>query len=247
MSIKVFPYKAGSHGARELAEALGGRVLRRKGSKYRFREGDLIINWGASDCPFKGRNVANQPDSIEPASNKLKCFNLMKEAGVSITRFWTNKKDIPDDAFPIMCRTKLQAHSGEGIVVAERRDQLVNAPLYTQYVKKKHEYRVHVIRKRGGEVQSIITQRNAKKNGVEDANFMVRNLDNGFVYVLDDAPPATVLDEAKKALESTGLAFGAVDVIYNQHQNKAYVLEINTAPGLEQRTAEAYAKVFKEL
>jgi D-alanine-D-alanine ligase-like ATP-grasp enzyme len=76
---------------------------------------------------------------------------------------------------------------------------------------------------------------------------MVRNLANGFVYVFDEAPPACVKEEAIKALESTGLAFGAVDVIYNQQQDKAYVLEINTAPGLEQRTAEAYALAFKEI
>ena len=248
MSIKVFPYRAGSRGAKALAEACGGRVLRRKGSKYRYRPGDLIINWGASDCPFDGRNVANQPDAIDPASNKLKCFNLMKEAGVSIPKFWTKKEDVPDDAFPIMCRTKLQAHSGEGIVVADRRADLVNAPLYTQYVKKKDEYRIHVIKKPGEETSIIIAQRKAKRHGVEDANFMVRNLANGFVYVVvDGVVPKCVLDEASKALEATDLAFGAVDVIYNEHQNKAYVLEINTAPGLEERTAKAYAEVFKEI
>ena len=247
MAIKVFPYKAGSRSAKALAEAVGGRVLKRAGSKYRFREGDLVINWGGRDCPFNGRGVANQPNAIEPAANKLTCFNTMKEAGVSIPRYWTNKNDIPDDAFPIMCRTKLQAHSGEGIVVAERRDQLVNAPLYTQYMKKKHEFRVHALRAPGKETKSIIVQRKAKKNGVEDANFMVRNLANGFIYLISDNTPACVEEQAKKALESTDLAFGAVDVIYNERENKAYVLEINTAPGLEERTAEAYARAFKEI
>ena len=247
MAIKVFPYKTGSRSAKVLAAAVGGRVLRRQNSKYRFREGDLVINWGASDCPFQGKGVANQPDAIEPASNKLRCFNLMRDAGVSIPRFWTNRNDIPDDAFPVMCRTKLQAHSGDGIVVAERRDQLVPAPLYTQYIKKKHEYRVHCIRKPGGVTTSIIVQRKAKRNDVEDANFMVRNLANGFVYVIEGMVPKCVEVEAHKALESTGLAFGAVDVIWNEYQNKAYVLEINTAPGLEERTAEAYANMFKEI
>lgn len=254
MSIKVFPYRAGSRGAKALADALGGRVLLRKGSKYRFHEGDLVINWGASDCPFTGRGVANQPDAIEPASNKLKCFHLMKDAGVSIPKYWTRREDIPDNAFPVMCRTKLQAHSGEGIVVAERRDQLVNAPLYTQYVKKKEEYRVHVLRKPGAGTSIITVQRKAKKNGVVDADFMVRNLVNGFVYIMADQQgiaagnaPKCVEEQAVKALESTGLAFGAVDVVYNAVQKKAYVLEINTAPGLEDRTAEAYAKAFKEI
>jgi carbamoylphosphate synthase large subunit len=247
MSVKVFPYKAGSRSAKALAEAIGGRVLKRQGSAYRFKEGDLVINWGGRDCPFKGRGVANQPDAIEPAANKLTAFQAFKEADVSIPRFWTNKNDIPDDAFPVMCRTKLQAHSGEGIVVAERRDQLVNAPLYTQYMKKKHEYRVHALRAPGKDTSIIICQRKAKKHDVEDANFMIRNLANGFVYVIDDNPPQVVIDESFKALEATGLAFGAVDVIYNENQKKAYVLEINTAPGLEERTAQAYARAFNEI
>lgn len=256
MAIKVFPYRAGSRGAKELAEALGARVLKRQGSKYRYRAGDLVINWGASDCPFKGRGVANQPDAIEPASNKLTCLNTLKEAGVSVPNFWTRTEDIPNDVFPIMCRTKLHAHSGDGIVIAERRDQLVPAPLYTQYIKKKQEYRVHVIRKPRCEFMgirartSIITiQRKAKRNGVNDANFMVRNLANGFVYVhsTEAETPAAVKNEATKALEASALAFGAVDVIWNEHQGTAYVLEINTAPGLEDRTAGFYANAFKEI
>ena len=248
MAIKVYPYKAGSRGARALADALEGRVLRREGSRYVRRDGDLIINWGASDCPYDGRGVTNQPNSIEPASNKLKCFSLMKEARVSIPDFYIRMEDIPDNAFPIMCRTVLQGHSGAGIVVANTRTDLVRAPLFTQYVKKKDEYRVHCIRMPNKGTESIIIQRKAKRNDVENANFMVRNLANGFVYVMaDGVVPDCVVGEAHKALEASGLAFGAVDVIYNEHQDKAYVLEINTAPGLEERTARAYAEKFRSI
>lgn len=244
MPIKVFPYRAGSRSARALADALEGRVLRREGSRYRRRDGDLIINWGASDCPFSGRGVANQPNAIDPASNKLKCFEAMKEAGVTIPPFWTKREDIPADAYPVMCRTKLQAHSGEGIVIADRPDQLVKAPLYTQYIKATNEYRVHAIRMPGGETSIIAVQRKAKRNDVADPDFRVRNLANGFVYVMEDNPPEDVVKQAKAALESSGLAFGAIDV---KGAKKAHVLEINTAPGLEDRTAQAYAAKFREI
>lgn len=244
MAIKVFPYRAGSRSARALAEALEGRVLRREGSKYVRRDGDLIINWGASDCKYTGRGVANQPEAIDPASNKLKCFNMLKEAGVSIPRFWTRKEDIPADAYPVMCRTKLQAHSGEGIVIAENPGQLVNAPLYTQYVKADNEYRAHVIRAPGGDTSIIAVQRKAKRFDADHVDYRVRNLANGFVYVMEDNPPEDVVKQAKAALEASGLAFGAVDI---KGGKKAYVLEINTAPGLEDRTAQAYAAKFKEI
>jgi glutathione synthase/RimK-type ligase-like ATP-grasp enzyme len=248
MAIKVYPYKQGSRGAMALARALNGRVLLRKGSKYKRREGDLIINWGAKDSPFKGALVANQPDAIEVASNKLTAFEAMKEGDVNIPTFWTNKNDIPDDAFPVMCRKTLTGQGGAGIVVAENRDQLVNAPLYTKYVKKKDEYRIHVLRHPNGQFSFISKQRKAKRNGVEDANFKVRNLANGFVYVRDGVnPPEEVMAQSAAALQAVGLAFGAVDVIWNDHQKKAYVLEVNTAPGLEGQTVEDYAEAFRNL
>ena len=45
-------------------------------------------------------------------------------------------------------------------------------------------------------------------------------------------------------LKELGLDFGAVDVIWNEHESKAYVLEINTAPGLEGSTVEDYKEFF---
>ena len=48
-------------------------------------------------------------------------------------------------------------------------------------------------------------------------------------------------------MESIGLDFGAVDVIYNGHSNRAYVLEINTAPGLTGTTLDNYAAALRNL
>ena len=146
-----------------------------------------------------------------------------------------------------MCRTPLTASEGRGIVVANNRAELVNAPLYTKYVKKKDEYRIHVLRRPGGMPVAISIQRKAKRNGV-DADFKIRNLANGFVFVRDGVKaPDDVRIQAAAAIEASGLAFGAVDVIWNEHQGRAYVLEINTAPGLEGQTVEDYAEAFRNL
>lgn len=246
--IRIYAHNPGSRGAKALAEAVGGKVLRKVGSTYRQRPEDLVINWGASDCPFRGPRVANQPDNIGAASNKLTAFQMMKAAGVTVPDFWTSRADIPDDAFPVVCRTKLQGSGGDGIVIADNRNELVDAPLFTRYIRKQDEYRIHAFRKAGGDTSIISQQRKAKRNGVENANFRVRNLENGFVFVRDGVnPPEAVKAEAKKALEACGLAFGGVDVVWNNHQQKAYVLEINTAPGLEGQTVTDYANAFKEI
>ena len=57
-------------------------------------------------------------------------------------------------------------------------------------------------------------------------------------------PPEGIVEQAKRSVIEAGLDFGAVDVIYNVHHKKAYVLEVNTAPGLEGTTLEVYARAI---
>ena len=244
--FRVIPYRAGSRGATALSRALGGMCLKVDGtSRFRPRHDDVLINWGNTTHNYP---LALNAGNLNIASNKRNFFLRMRDTGNEeiIPRFWTRREDIPDDAFPIVCRTVLAGHSGEGIVMAATRDDLVNAPLYVQYIKKQDEYRIHVGR-RNGESIIISQQRKARRMEVrdDDVNWQVRNHANGFVYVRGDCnPPRAVLDAAKTALEASGLDFGAVDVIYNARQERAYVLEINTAPGLEGTTVEDYARFF---
>ncbi len=247
----ILPYRQGSRSARALAHALGGRVLRLQGSTYKPRTGDVVVNWGntAAEPPKGCTVVQNPPDTIVRASNKKLFFQLMQEKGHGeiIPRFWTDRTAIPDDAFPIVCRTVLAGHSGDGIVIAAGRDGVVAAPLYVQYVKKQDEYRIHVGRD-GSSITTISVQRKARSNDVPDdkVNWQVRNHANGFVFVRQGvSPPNSVIEAAATALEASGLDFGAVDVIYNQEKKRAYVLEINTAPGLEGQTVEDYAAYFR--
>jgi glutathione synthase/RimK-type ligase-like ATP-grasp enzyme len=120
------------------------------------------------------------------------------------------------------------------------------APLYTQYVPKRHEYRVHVFQGR-----VIDVQRKARRHDVadEDVNWKVRNNANGFIFARNgDAlgtVPDDVLYEATKAVTSLNLDFGAADVIFNEREALAYVLEVNTAPGLVGTTLENYTAAFE--
>ena len=256
MRYRILSHNMASKGARQMAEALGGLLLRREGSTYRPRgdgQQDVIINWGVTTAseyaqPGVVGRFYNLPEQVAWATNKLKFFRAMKYAAPEyIPEWWDNKADIPDKAFPIVCRTVLNGHSGEGIVIAKSRDELVDAPLYVRYVRKKNEYRVHVGRT-ATEYKVISVQRKARRLDVpvDEVNWMVRNHQNGFVFVRNDfTPRRPVIEAAKRALAVTALDFGAVDVIWNEHTNRAYVLEVNTAPGLEGTTIEDYAWFFK--
>jgi len=241
MRIRLRAYKAGSRSATALAAALGARVLRTTGSTFRPRATDVIVNWGGS-TPIEGpARVLNSPAAVAVASNKLRSFEAFRTAGVSIPEFWTDRAAIPGDAYPIVCRTVLSGHSGAGIVVAETPEELVEAPLYVRYVPKQDEYRVHVFQGR-----VIAVQRKARRLDVENPNWRVRNHANGFVFARDGvvAPDAVVV-AAVSAVGALGLDFGGADVIWNERRAAAYVLEINTACGLEGATVDDYAGAIR--
>lgn len=242
MGYKIIPYRNYSRGVRQLADSLGGRIIRLRESTYvPDSQRDTTINWGNTNPPFiadlNGRGIS-------AASNKLKFFNLLRDENLT-PRYWTRQEDIPDEIYPIVCRTILSGHSGSGIVIANSRNELVPAPLYVEYKKKKDEYRVHVGRLNG---QSIIIskQKKVRRQDAQDPNWQVRNHQNGFNYArLGVIPPECVVDYAVRALFCTSLDFGAVDVIYNEKENRAYVLEVNTAPGLEGQTVSDYVDFFR--
>jgi len=251
--IKVLPYQMYSRGAKTLAGALGVKRLRTSQSRYKPRSGDVVINWGRSAghpsltslAPVK---ILNDPVCVALAADKLSFFALIASRDQSvIPPFWTEREEIPEDAYPIVCRTVLNGHSGSGIVMADSPDDLVPAPLYVQYVRKKDEYRVHVGRT-GNDLEVFSLQKKVRRLEHDEPNWQIRNHGNGFNYARNDVdPPKQVLDAAYKALDISGLDFGAVDVIWNEQKQRAYVLEINTAPGLVGSTLDDYARFFNTL
>lgn len=245
--MKIYPYMNGSKSARALADALGIKILKREGVR---RKVDVLINWGCSniDRDIDFWKILNKPECVGAASNKLRSFGVFSETEVP-TVPWTTDINVADDWLEagefVVVRHKLSGHSGEGIEILDPNNDdhvLKQAPLYTKYVKKTQEYRIHVF---GGEV--IFRQRKARKKEVPDeqVNWQVRNLAGGFIFANQDlAVPASVEQAAIAAVKALGLDFGAVDVGCNKEQ-EAVVYEVNTACGLEGKNLEAYANAFR--
>ena len=122
---------------------------------------------------------------------------------------------------------------------------VVDAPMYTKYVKKQDEYRVHVF---DGEVIDVQQKKKRQLVPNQDVNYQIRNSANGWVYCRDAlVVPDCVRTAAVAACAALGLDFGAADVGYNCAGQSAVVYEVNTAPGLEGTTLERYNRAIQQL
>lgn len=250
--FKIFPYNRGSKSAKALASNLG--VLR-VGHNYDARRRDIIINWGSSNAysiPFNNNDL-NKPSAISIACNKLKTFKVLSEANFTDIPKWCTTRQEADEMLynatnagetlgkeSIYCRTKLTGHSGQGIIIAKNQFELIEAPLYTLGTKHKHEFRVHVF---NGE--AIDVQQKKRKRDWAGPYTGIRNHSNGYVYCRADLVyPEHMVDKCVEAVKILGLDFAAVDVGYREYDDKVFVFEINTAPGLVGTTLIKYTQAF---
>ena len=254
--------------ARKLATALKPEtqrkvlIVRSDSLRFKPRPTDVIINWGNSKAPEFYKSLVEWQahyNDIEPvgiAVNKLRTFQALQDR-CNIPEWTTDREQALKWYFaniPFLLRTTLTGFGGAGIIFHDKQAEdyekfsgdIKEAPLYVQYKKKKKEFRVHVFK---GEVIDI-TQKKKRKDFDGEINTKIRNYANGWVYCREgiEPLPEDLTSQAITAVHALGLDFGAVDVIYNEKENKTYILEINSAPGMEGQTIEAYKNaLIKEI
>lgn len=250
--LYIYPYKTYSETAKKLRQELRQLGIRVKfvlpNGRFNPRRTDKVINWGNTTTPrwsFDTRVDKNPPEAVQIAANKLLTFNKLRENNISIPRFTTSREEAQAwllDGSTILVRNLLNSHSGNGIRVVTE-GQLPNAPLYVEYKKKRYEYRVHVF---NGEVIDTCVKKKRNLNSRPDSfNTFIRSHNNGWVFCRDSITPDPSRDSiAIQAVQALGLHFGAVDLIYNERERQYYILEVNTAPGLEGTTLQRYIRAI---
>ena len=260
----ILPYKTGSESASTLATSLGFKRMKLEDSNVRDNSERTIINWGNSTTSLShlpSTRVINKSANVRKASHKGEFFQAISEYNVanpddtvSIPE-WTTKKSEASkwyrDGNDVVCRDVLQGHSGEGLTVVNYDDEVIASQalptslLYTKYVKKRDEYRVHVM----DGVAFFVQKKCVPLSRTEEVNYQVRNHSNGFVFTVQDLDPdESILLEGIKAVKALDLDFGAADVIWNERRQKATVIEVNTACSVSGATTlERYGAALKAL
>ena len=251
MRMSIYPYHKASKSARELSRALRIKRIKQQNSKFIGRMTKMVINWGSSDLPeqVKRCRILNKPEKVGIASNKLRTFQKLAEnSEINIPEFTTSietAKSWTEDGTKCVIRSVLNGHSGQGISITDNAEEITHAPLYTKYINKKQDYRVHIV---NGQVIDLQRKARSREVADEDVNWQVRNHGNGFIFMREGVElPQHAKEMCLKACQTIGLDFCAIDLIWNESEDKYYIIEVNTACGLSGTTLEKYTEAFNRV
>lgn len=264
----------GSTSARRLASALACRRWRddlperysRRRPYFRGNSSPMVVNWGSTrpanwlaDPRFRLTPIwINGAEAVQRAVNKAEFFKALEGAEVPILRNTSNRNVVEkwlEKGFGVVARKTLTGSEGAGIKVMKPGDAVVDAPLYTRYYPKTHEFRLHMW---GGKVIDITQKKLRNEDGnTSSADRTIRSHNRGWIHAHDDlviSQPEIETMGAKCSicLSKLGLHFGAIDLLAvmddlvpgsQQRRLKSFVIcEVNTGPGLENtKTIQAYA------
>lgn len=211
---------------------------------------DMLKERNVYDPKAKAIVCYGSPVGLKPSLNancgtdKIERLIRMTQAKVR-TVPWFRALDIPAGIkFPLLAR-KAHGFGGTDIVPVFQAQEVawrVKAgwDWFSSYVPVAKEFRVWVYR--GVHLDTY----EKEMRRPQDFKFIGRNFRNGFDFRLsNEHEDATA--QASLALDTLKLDFGAVDLVLGE-DGKAYVLEVNTAPGvLKSKAEKTLAKLVDQI
>lgn len=173
---------------------------------------------------------------------KIEQYEYFKAQNLPALEFTTSHSQACEwlnQDFVVIGRKLTHSSEGKGIIVMEgpAQTEFVQCPVYTKYKKKKKEFRVHVFKDQV--VHVLEKRRKSDYDGSSDAK--IRNTANGYVFCSENVvEPEGLRDLALKASKVTASDFKGVDVGYNEKLNQLFVIEVNSAPGIEGSNVDRY-------
>jgi glutathione synthase/RimK-type ligase-like ATP-grasp enzyme len=206
----------------------------------------ILIRWGSllgvASNPGK---VINSKTAIAKASNKEAALEIFGQNGISIPKTM-NARQVTTSDFPVLGR-KVHHIAGNDIILCLQKKDLAVAVQngcthFTKYIPTATEFRLHVW---GDQVikisEKVLTEPERNKDP------WIRNFDEGYTFM---SPKTKLSGQAKgmavDAVACLGLNFGAVDMILGD-DGLAYVLEVNSAPGLIDSSVDCYVNKMVEV
>lgn len=205
---------------------------------------DYLIRWGQrSGAGFRpNQGVINSQSALNNNADKMAALRQLDEAGVQVPNYTQSRDDFGDTIdYPILGREESHARGEDINLILQWRDAyLTDNDFFVEYIPTELEYRMHVV---DGEVIKIHEKR--KQSDAPNHPF-IRNSETGYIFMEPrETPPPDQL--AIDAVGALSLDFGAVDVIREEGTGDHYVLEVNSAPSLDEANMERYGSAIADM
>lgn len=211
-------------------------------------EYEVLIRWGCRrPVASHGLTVLNTNSAIRATSNKFEALSRLDDAGISVPSFTTDEDEIGMTVehtvnYPALGRDSSHSQGSDIDLILQQRDIELEGRShhYVEYKPVAAEFRLHVF-------NGTVIMVHEKRLRTEESNSepWMRNTDAGWVFVM---PRSEVRDSTQQlaidAAEELGLQFGAVDLIRDETGDE-YVLEVNTAPALDEANMERYGEAIQ--
>lgn len=232
------------HGASHVTGERLGQYLGVPHGRECDRRYDNLIRWGhRGGSGYVPRNgPINSRSSINENTDKYQSLRSFDDAGIPVPGYTRDRDEISETfGYPALGRADSHTRGEDINLILQWRDAYLTDgnDYFVEYIPTDLEYRMHVI---DGEVVQVHEKRLRSE---ADNHPFIRNHETGWVFVEPrDEEPAH--DIAIDAVGCLGLDFGAVDVIRGE-DGEEYVLEVNTAPSLDEANLRRYGDALAEM
>jgi len=210
-------------------------------TSYPFRIKDKFIRYGNSESVNIKDTEFNPAQFIHLCSSKLAFSRLMESNDIYSPIYYNDPQKI--ERYPIVIRETLTSYGGRGIRIVHSLDELNWRPAFywTPYISLCFELRVHIL---GGKIVKIF-----KKELENKMEFPIRNNSScHFSLKTPQCYPKLLesVNELLKIPEINQGRFFSLDVGWNKESKEYFFIEANSASGLNENTAEIYARYLVE-
>jgi hypothetical protein len=243
--LKILTNKSSYPSAKILRNALQDLYNKRilvTSNPEKIRKYPFIRYGNSSPVNLLEETDFNTPNFIQLSSNKLKFSRLMYQNKIYSPEY---KREIGNLIFPLLIRETLTSFGCRGIHVIKNEEEFNETWrdffFWTKYVPLNFELRVHIL---GGKIAKIF-----KKELIEPQEYPIRN--NSLCHFSLKNPEnypklKSFIETLTNIKEVNEGKFYSMDVGWDTINKKYFIIELNTGSGLNENTAEEYAKYIYE-
>lgn len=205
---------------------------------------DYLVRWGnRGGAGYRpSEDVFNSQSALNHNTNKLDTLDTLESAGINVPSYTTERSELGDEIdYPALGRDEQHTRGEDIRLILQQRDDYFgeSADYFVEYIPTEREYRMHVF---NGEV--ITTHEKRLRSEEDPQPPYLRNHETGWIFAepREEQPPERL---AVDAVGTLGLDFGAVDIIRSE-SGDFYVLEVNSAPSLDESNLRRYGDAIAE-